>query len=59
MDRLFEAALLLMFLMPSPFIVSIYLDDTKKELTDYVDTTLSIDTVLSIFAALGVLLLFG
>ena len=52
-------AVLLMFLMPSPFIVSIYIDDKKKNLVDYVDTTLSLDSVVSIFAVMGAVLLLG
>ena len=59
MDRIYEMAVLLMFLMPSPFIVSIYIDDKKKNLVDYVDTTLSLDSVISIFAVMGAVLLLG
>lgn len=59
MDRIYEMAVLLMFLMPSPFIVSIYIDDKKKNLVDYVDTTLSLDSVVSIFAVMGAVLLLG
>ncbi|OQA39104.1 MAG: hypothetical protein BWY50_02165 [Spirochaetes bacterium ADurb.Bin315] len=59
MDRIYEMAVLLMFLMPSPFIVSIYIDDKKKNLVDYVDTTLSLDSVISIFSVMGAVLLLG
>ena len=59
MDRIYEMAVLLMFLMPSPFIVSIYIDDKKKNLVDYVDTTLSLDSVISIFTVMGAVLLLG
>ncbi len=59
MDRIYEMAVLLMFLMPSPFIVSIYIDDKKKNLVDDVDTTLSLDSVISIFAVMGAVLLLG
>ena len=59
MDRIYEMAVLLMFLMPSPFIVSIYIDDKKKNLVDYVDTTLNLDSVISIFAVMGAVLLLG
>ncbi len=59
MDRIYEMALLIMFLMPSPFIISIYIDDRKKELVDYVDTTLSLDTVVSILGVMVAVLVVG
>lgn len=48
MSAIYRYAVLLMFLTPPPFIVTIFMKRGDKENADYVDNTLSMDTLVSI-----------
>ncbi len=48
MSAIYRYAVLLMFLTPPPFIITIFMKRGDKENADYVDNTLSMDTLLSI-----------
>jgi len=48
MSAIYRYAVLLMFLTPPPFIVTIFMKAGDKENADYVDNTLSMDTLVSI-----------
>ncbi|QEN08773.1 permease [Oceanispirochaeta crateris] len=48
LDRIYEMALLTMFLLPSPFVISIYMKQEDKENLDYVNNTLSLSTIISV-----------
>jgi predicted permease len=50
MDKMYQVALMTMFLTPPPFIISIYMRTDEKGESDYVDNTLSLDTLISIVA---------
>ncbi len=48
LDRIYSYALMVMFLTPPPFVISIFMKQQDKENMDYVANTLSLDTVVSI-----------
>lgn len=48
MSAIYRYAVLLMFLTPPPFIITIFMKVGDKENADYVDNTLSMDTLISI-----------
>lgn len=48
MPAIYRYAVLLMFLTPPPFIITIFMKPGDKENADYVDNTLSMDTLVSI-----------
>jgi hypothetical protein len=48
LDRIYEMALLTMFLLPPPFVISIYMKQEDRENLDYVNNTLSLSTVISV-----------
>ncbi len=48
LDRIYEMALLTMFLLPPPFVISIYMKQEDREELDYVNNTLSLSTVVSV-----------
>jgi hypothetical protein len=48
MSAIYRYAVLLMFLTPPPFIITIFMRSDDKENADYVDNTLSMDTLVSI-----------
>jgi predicted permease len=48
MEGIYRYAVLLMFLTPPPFIITIFMKAGDKENADYVDNTLSMDTLISI-----------
>ncbi|MCK9347379.1 MAG: AEC family transporter [Sphaerochaeta sp.] len=50
MDRMYQVALMTMFLTPPPFVISIYMRSDEEGESDYVDNTLSLDTLVSIVA---------
>ncbi len=52
MDAIYRYAVLLMFLTPPPFIITIFMKAGDKENADYVDNTLSMDTLLSIISVM-------
>lgn len=48
MESIYRYALLVMFLTPPPFVITIYMRANDKKNADYVDNTLSLDTLVSI-----------
>ena len=48
MDSIYRYAVLVMFLTPPPFVITIYMRPRDKANADYVDNTLSLDTLVSI-----------
>ncbi len=48
LPRIYSYAMMVMFLTPPPFVISIFMKQTDKENMDYVANTLSLDTVVSI-----------
>jgi hypothetical protein len=48
LDRIYSYAMMVMFLTPPPFVISIFMKQRDKENMDYVANTLSLDTVVSI-----------
>jgi predicted permease len=48
MDTIYRYALIVMFLTPPPYVVTIYMRPNDKVNADYVDNTLSLDTLVSI-----------
>lgn len=54
LDRTFQAAVMVMFLLPPPFIIPIYIKTEDKDNQRFVINTLSIHTIVTIFAMLFV-----
>ncbi len=52
MDAIYRYAVLLMFLTPPPFVITIFMKAGDKENADYVDNTLSMDTLVSIISVM-------
>lgn len=48
LPRIYSYAMMVMFLTPPPFVISIFMKQSDKENMDYVANTLSLDTVVSI-----------
>jgi predicted permease len=48
LDRMYSYALMVMFLTPPPFVISIFMKQSDKKNMDYVANTLSLETVVSI-----------
>ena len=48
MDRMYRLAMMIMFLTPPPFVISIFMKQDDRANMDYVSNTLSLDTVISI-----------
>lgn len=49
MEAMYRYALLVMFLTPPPFVISIYMAQDDRQDADYVANTLSLDTLISVF----------
>ena len=54
LDKIYEYALLTMFLLPPPFVIAIYMKQEDKADLDYVNNTLSLGTVVSVLAVMAV-----
>jgi malate permease and related proteins len=54
LDRGFEAAVLLMAMLPAPFVIPFYLHENISQERDYILNTLSIGTVLALVAGMGI-----
>ncbi|MGE4455168.1 MAG: AEC family transporter [Sphaerochaeta sp.] len=50
MDKMYQVALMVMFLTPPPFVISIFMRSDERHESDYVDNTLSLDTLVSLVA---------
>ncbi len=59
MDAMYSAALLTMFMLPPPFVISIYMSDKTSGQSDYVANTLSLDTLVSVVSVMVVYLIQG
>lgn len=59
MDAMYSAALLTMFMLPPPFVISIYMSDKTSSQSDYVANTLSLDTLVSVVSVMVVYLIQG
>ncbi|WP_216664424.1 MULTISPECIES: AEC family transporter [unclassified Oceanispirochaeta] len=53
LDKIYEMALLTMFMLPPPFVISIYMKQEDRENLDYVNNTLSLSTVVSVVIIIG------
>ncbi len=58
LDRTFEAAVMLMAVLPAPFVVPIYLKGEEREERDYILNTLSIGTVLALAGSVVVRMVY-
>ena len=58
LDRLFEAAVLLMALLPAPFVIPLYLQENDLAERDYILNTLSLGTVVALIGGILVRLLY-
>jgi len=52
MDSMYRHALMLMFLTPPPFIISILARDDEYKSMDYVSNTISLDSLISVLLVL-------
>jgi predicted permease len=59
LSRIHEMALLTMFLLPPPFVVSIYMSQDDRKNLDYVNNTLSLSTVVSVVMIILSAILLG
>jgi len=59
LDRLFEAAVLLMAILPAPFVVPFYLSEENISEKEYILNTLSVGTVFALFASVVIRLIYG
>ncbi|UOM49636.1 AEC family transporter [Sphaerochaeta associata] len=58
MDTIYRYALLVMFLTPPPYVVTIYMRPNDPVNAGYVDNTLSLDTLVSIFLVMAAVVLY-
>jgi malate permease and related proteins len=58
LDRNFEAALMLMAILPAPFVVPFYLKEDHKEEQDYILNVLSIGTVVTLIGSVIIRLVY-
>jgi malate permease and related proteins len=49
LEKIYEYAVLVMFLLPPPFVISVYMKQDEKSDINYVLNTLSLGTVISVF----------
>lgn len=58
LDRLFEAAVLLMVVLPAPFVIPLYLQESDPAQRSYILNTLSLGTVAALIGAIVVRMLY-
>lgn len=58
LDRSYQAALMIMYVLPAPFVVPLYMPNASQADQDYVLNTISISTVLCLAAAVVVRLVY-
>ena len=58
MEKIYEYALFTMFLLPPPFVISIYMKQEDRKNLDYVNNTLSLSTVISVLLIIGISLFY-
>ncbi len=54
LGKIYEYALFTMFLLPPPFVISIYMKQEDRENLDYVNNTLSLSTIVSVVSIIAV-----
>ena len=50
LDPIFHAAIMTMFILPPPFIIPLFMTDGQREDRNYVTNTLTLATVVTLFA---------
>jgi len=58
MDALYRYAMMVMFLLPTPYIIPLFMHQGDTENLSYVSNTLSLDTVVSLFAIVAAAVLY-
>ncbi|MDC7245369.1 MAG: permease [Sphaerochaetaceae bacterium] len=58
LDRMYSYAMMVMFLTPPPFVISIFMKQSDKKNMDYVANTLSLETVISIIMIIAAAALY-
>jgi predicted permease len=58
LDPTFEAAVLIMAVLPAPFVIPLYLREGEQAERDYITNTLSLGTVATLLAIVGVRLVY-
>ena len=58
LDRLFEAAVLMMAILPAPFVVPFYLSENNNKEKEYILNTLSLGTIFALFASVVIRFLY-
>ena len=58
LNKIYEYALMTMFMLPPPFVISIYMKQEDRENLEYVNNTLSLSTVVSIISVIGISLFY-
>jgi hypothetical protein len=58
MDALYRYAMMVMFLLPTPYIIPLFMHQGDTENLNYVSNTLSLDTVISLFAIVAAAVLY-
>ncbi len=59
MNPMYTKALMVVFLLPAPFVIPIFMKQDDKKNMDYVSATLSLDTLISIFLILAGSMILG
>lgn len=59
LDRIFQAAVMVMFILPPPFVIPLYLRGAGQAERDYIVNTLSIATLAALIAVVVVRLAYG
>jgi malate permease and related proteins len=59
LDRMFEAAVLIMAILPAPFVVPFYLPSENDDSKEYILNALSLGTVVALFASVIVRLMYN
>ncbi len=58
LDRLFEAAVFMMAILPAPFVVPFYLSEKNNNEKEYILNTLSLGTIFALFASVVIRFLY-
>jgi len=58
LDRTFQAAVYLMFLLPPPFVIPIYMDKSTDEKKSILLDTISLHVIMSLAAAVALVFVF-
>ena len=58
LDRLFEAAVFMMAILPAPFVIPFYLSEKNNNEKEYILNTLSLGTIFALFASVVIRFLY-